>query len=351
MTVEDKKPEAVLVTGASGYIASWVVKYLLDEGFAVHGTVRSLNEESRYRHLQALAGAKERLRLFEADLLHEGSFDAAMEACAAVFHTASPFRAVGIKNPRMELIEPAVSGTGNVLRSAGRSPGVRRVVLTSSVAAIYGDAADVQEYPGGIMTEANWNNSSSDSHQAYSYSKTLAEKEAWKIAKEQNRWQLVVINPGFVFGPSLTPRTDSTSINSLLAMLNGKYRAGVPDYRFAMVDVRDVARAHVNALLRPGSSGRHILAAETLGFVEMARLLREYRGDRYPIPKSALPSWLLYAVGPFMGFGWKFNRRNLGIPVAFDNTYSKTDLGIDYRPMRQTLLDHLEQIERDGLLG
>ena len=350
MTLKVDTPDTVLVTGASGYIASWVIKYLLDEGFTVHGTVRNLSEESRCRHLQALDGAKERLRLFEADLLHEGSFDSAMEACAAVFHTASPFRAIGVVNPRKELIEPAVSGTGNVLRSVNRSSEVHRVVLTSSVAAIYGDAADVLEYPGGIMTESNWNNSSSDSHQPYSFSKTLAEKEAWKIAKEQIRWSLVVINPGFVFGPSLTPRTDSTSIDSLLTMLNGKFKAGVPDYHFAMVDVRDVARAHVNALLRPGSSGRHILAAETLSFIEVARILREYRGDRYPIPKSVLPSWLLYAVGPFMGFGWKFNRRNLGIPIAFDNTYSKTDLGIDYRPMRQTLLDHLEQIESDGLL-
>jgi nucleoside-diphosphate-sugar epimerase len=346
------KNQPVLVTGASGYIASWVVKDLLEAGFTVHATVRDIRNEDKYRHLLVLEGAGGgNLRIFEADLLREGSFAEAMAGCAGVFHTASPFRIQGVKDAQKELIGPALAGTRNVLGAVANTDTVRRVVLTSSMAAIYGDAADVMGYPDATMTEDCWNESSTPTYQSYSYSKTVAEREAWSLAAAQNRWDLVVINPGFVVGPSLTNRRDSTSIDTILSLINGRFKSGVPEIYFACVDVRDVARAHVNAWLRTASSGRHILAAEPLSMLQIASILREHCNGRYPIPTAELPAFLLYLAGPFIGFGWKYIRRNLGIPMKFDNRYSKIDLGMEFRPLRQTLLDHLGQLERDGLVG
>ena len=139
----EKTFSPVLVTGATGYIASWIVKKLLERGFTVHGTVRNLNDLQKIEHLlQLRAEYPGRLMLFEADLMKEESFDEAMEGCEIVIHTASPFFVQHIKDPDKQLIQPAQLGTRNVLLTANQHPTVKKVVLTSSVAAIYGDAAD-----------------------------------------------------------------------------------------------------------------------------------------------------------------------------------------------------------------
>ncbi len=345
------KSRPVLVTGATGYIASWVIKYLIDEGFTVHGTVRDTSNHEKSAHLFELGEKKPgKLKLFNADLLKEGSFAEAMEGCSLVIHTASPFFVQGIKDPQKQLIDPAVKGTKNVLMTANNTESVSRVVLTSSVVAIFGDAVDKFNTKNGVFTEREWNTTSSLTHQPYSYSKTLAEKEAWKLAGEQNRWDLVVINPGFVMGPSQSKRTDSTSIDFMRSMVNGKFAMGVPDFYFAMVDVREVARAHVNAGLLEKASGRHALVTETVNALDVADMLRDNFRNRFKIPKRKLPNLMIYLFGPFQGFGWKYLRKNLGIPFYIDNTYSKTDLGMEYRPIRETLTGHVEQLERDGLI-
>ena len=157
------------------------------------------------------------IKYFKSDLLHEGSYADAMQGCSIVFHTASPFT-IDVKDPQKELVDPAVLGTRNVLEEANRSNTVRRVVLTSSCAAIYGDNADCQAAPGGVLTEEVWNTSSSLTHQAYSYSKTQAEKAAWEIADKQDRWDLVVINPSFVLGPGINPNATSESFAMVKAV-------------------------------------------------------------------------------------------------------------------------------------
>lgn len=209
--IDQQKP--VLVTGGTGYIASWIIKQLLEEGKKVRTTVRNLSDKKKYEHLSRMAeSAKGSLSFFEADLLKKGSFLEAMNGCELVIHTASPFKISGLKDAQKELVEPALEGTRNVLESVNQTENVIRVVLTSSIVAVVGDAIDIQQTRDGIFTEADWNFSSSVNHQPYPYSKMLAEKLAWEMVGQQNRWDLVVINPGFVMGPSLSQRTDSTSI-------------------------------------------------------------------------------------------------------------------------------------------
>jgi nucleoside-diphosphate-sugar epimerase len=334
-----------VVTGASGYVASWVVFELLSRGATVRGTVRDPHDRDKCRHLldmgQDLSG---NLELARADLLEPQSFDEAIDGAGAVLHTASPFIVGRIKDAQSQLIEPAVQGTQNVLDSVNRSQSVKSVVVTSSVAAIYGDAGDLQDKTNGVFTEDDWNTTSTVHHQPYNYSKTMAEKTAWAMQRAQSQWKLAAINPAFVFGPSKTPRTDSESIKLMHDMIRGVYRFGAPPLCFGIVDVRDVAKAHVEAAIRPEAEGRFILAADSKTFLEMGRILRRRLGDRYPFPKSEIPKPILYLVGPTQGFSWKYWRRNAGYRVAFDNSRSRKILDIDYRPVEETIVEHAEQL-------
>jgi len=346
-------PSPIAVTGASGYIASWIVKYLLEAGVTVHGTVRDATNTKKVKHLTELAqeGDQGELKLFDADLLVPGSFDAAVDGCAAVIHTASPFFLAGIKDAQKQLVDPALEGTRNVLGTCSKATTVTKVVLTSSAAAVYGDNVDAEKAPGGVLDETHWNRSSSLSVNPYSYSKTVAEREAWKIADAQSQWSLAVINPTFVMGPSLSARTDSTSVGVMRQMTDGTFRFGAPDLSMGVVDVRDVAMAHVLAAANEKVKGRHLLAARSMSFVDIGQTLREQVGDKYPFPKGRLPGALLYLIGPAQGLSWRYLRNNIGKPIAFDTTRSRAQLELKYRPVEQTLQDTIEQLEASGLAG
>lgn len=344
------KEKTVLVTGATGYIASWVVKYLLEEGYTVHATVRDKNK--RVEYLKILSDKySDKLYLFNADLLEKGSFKEAMQGCEAVIHMASPFVISKVKDAEKELIQPALEGTRNVLESVNETESVKKVVLTSSVGAIYCDAIDIEDTRNEIFTEENWNTVSSPTYQPYQYSKKIAEKEAWKIDKSQNRWKLAVINPGFVLGPSLTDRNDSASIDFMLSLMNGKLRIGVPELYTSIVDVRDVAKAHIKAFENDNISGRYIVVNESHSMKKIADILLSKYSGKYPIPKNILPKTLMYLLGPFVGFSWKGINRNIGIAIKFDNTKSKKELGISYIELEKTVLEHAEQIINSGLLA
>ena len=169
--IDTNKP--VLVTGATGYVAGRLVEKLLTEGFTVHAAVRTPNDKDKTQYLDALAAKfPGEIKYFKSDLLEEGSYDEAMKGCELVFHTASPFIRV-FKDPQKDLVDPAKKGTKNVLGSANKTESVKRVVVTSSCAAIYGDGVDVLEMPNQELTEDLWNTSSSLDHQPYSFSKTV----------------------------------------------------------------------------------------------------------------------------------------------------------------------------------
>lgn len=348
-TIDLSKP--VCVTGASGYIASWIVRYLLEQGHVVHATVRDPAKASAVAHLKKAAeGVRGELKLFAADLLKPGSFDEAVQGCELVIHTASPFVIRGFTDAQAALIRPAVEGTENVLNACNRAGGVKRVVLTSSVASIYGDAVEILQAPGGVFTEQLWNNTSSVHHQPYSYSKVMAERKAWDICKRQNAWDMVTINPSLVMGPALTTQTQSTSIDVMRDLGSGRQRTGVPMLEFGIVDVREVAQAHILAGFNPQAEGRYILSGHTASLLGMADVLRT-RFPQYPLPTRQLPKFLVKLVAPIAaGVSRDFIEKNVGYTLKLDNSRSVQTLGVTYRPLADTLCEHFSQMIEDGLL-
>jgi nucleoside-diphosphate-sugar epimerase len=348
-TIDQTKP--VLVTGGTGYLASWIVKQLLDQGLEVRTTVRDLAQKEKFAHLTTLAvKSAGTLQFFEADLLKKGSFSEAMTGCELVIHTASPFIISGVKNAQKELLEPALEGTRNVLDSVNANESVKRVVLTSSVAAVYGDAIDIQKTKNGVFTEEHWNLTSSVDHQPYSFSKTMAEKLAWSMAEKQSRWDLLTINPGFIMGPSLSKRTDSTSIEIMIQLAAGKFKTGVPSGTMSFVDVRDVAQAHILAGFTPNASGRHICSADEKSFLDMADVIRASHPE-FPLPKKFVPKWLFSLIAPMVGFTRKYVKLNVGFDLRMDNSYIKKDLGLEFLPFEKTINDHFQQLLTDGIIN
>ncbi len=342
----------VMVSGASGYLASWMVKMLLEDGVDVHATVRDLSNSTKVEPLKAAAHTSPgNLKLFESDLMEKGSFDEPMQDCELVFHAASPFLLTGISNPEQEVIQPAMEGTCNILASANKNQTVKRIVHTSSVVANFGDNVDIELTKEGIFTEDDWNQTSSADHQPYPYAKTLAEKEAWSIAGQQDRWDLLTILPGWILGPSLSKRKDSASIKTMIEYGNGTFKSGVPDIAIPMVDVRDVATAHIRAGFTPEAGGRNIVVSEVATLMDIANILRENFGDAYPFPKRLVPKLLFWLIAPMVGRTRKYVSRNVGIPIKIDNSRSKTDLNMSYLPFEQTIRDHFQQILDDGLLA
>lgn len=287
----------VLVTGGTGFVASHCVMALLAAGHDARATVRSLAREDELRALLRGAGAAgDRVSVFAADLQADAGWSAAVEGCDYVLHVASPFPSA-VPRDADELIVPARDGTLRVLRAA-RDAGVRRVVITSSFAAIgYGGA-------GGrttAFTEQDWTNPDAPGVQPYPQSKTLAERAAWDfVAREGGGLELAVVNPVGVFGPVLGPHR-STSALLVKRLLDGAM-PGCPDLWFGAVDVRDVAALHLMAMTDPRARDERFLATggDFMSVVEIARVLREGIGAAArKVPTRALPNWLVRVVARF----------------------------------------------------
>ncbi|WP_033280736.1 NAD-dependent epimerase/dehydratase family protein [Streptomyces sp. NRRL F-525] len=335
--------ETVLVTGGSGFVGSHLVRQLLERGYRVHTTVRSLGNEAKVAPLRAMGdqfpGA---LGLFEADLLTEGSFDAAMDGCRVVFHVASPFlMPEKIKDGQKDVVEPALTGTRNVLAGIERTPGVEKLVFTSTVGAIFGDYVDVLAMKDETLSEDYFNTTSTVENNPYHYAKTVAERAAWDAQQAQNRWRMVSVNPGLILGPSLTPASDSGSLFLLDELFKGYFFYGAPDFSFTVADVRDVASAHIAAAENPDAHGRYIVAAARMAsFLDMSRALRQHHPRDYRLPRHGLPHWPVRVLGPAFGLTQDYIRKHLGIRFPVDNRRGVKELGIDYRPLEETLLDH-----------
>lgn len=340
---------AVMVTGATGYVAGWLVKGLLEAGHTVHAPVRNPDDANKVKPLQAMADAAPGdIRFFKADLLDTGSYDEAAAGCTVIFHTASPF-VMKVKDPQRDLVDPAVKGTRNVLETANRTESVQRVVVTSSCAAIYGDNADMLDMPGQIMTEQVWNTTSSLDHNPYQYSKTMAERAAWEVADAQDRWKLVVVNPSLVLGPATNPaHATSESFEIVKQLGDGTMRTGAPHIGVCTIDVRDLAQAHIAAGFVDGANGRNIISSTDTTIMGLADALRDKYGSDYPLPKSTVPKFLVWLVGPFLGYSRKFVSRNVGHDLRADNSKAVRELGLSFRPLKETMEDMFGQMIEAG---
>jgi nucleoside-diphosphate-sugar epimerase len=289
----------VLVTGGTGFIGAHCLVQLLAAGHETRATVRDLKRESDVRATLRQGGAGEvgeRLTLFRADLNADAGWAEAAAGYDFVLHVASPFPSRAPKDEN-DLIAPARDGALRVLKAA-RDAGVKRVVLTSSFAAIgYGAPKDRT----AAFTEKDWTNLNDPTVQPYAKSKTIAERAAWDfIAREGGGLELAVINPVFVFGPVLGPDT-SPSILLVRRLMDGSL-PGCPDLTLGAVDVRDVADLHLRCMTDPAARGERFLAVsgDFVSMREIARMLKEGLGDlARKVPTRNLPTWLMRVVGLF----------------------------------------------------
>ncbi|XP_030485843.2 tetraketide alpha-pyrone reductase 1 [Cannabis sativa] len=270
----------VCVTGASGFLASWLVKRLLLSGYHVIGTVRDPGNEKKVGHLWKLEGAKERLELVKADLMEEGSFDEAIMGCHGVFHTASPVLKPS-SDPKAEILQPAIDGTLNVLRSCKKNPSMRRVVLTSSSSTMR--ARDDFD-PNIPLDELSWSSIElCEKLQIwYVLSKTLAEKAAWEFCNK-NGIDLVTVLPSFLIGPSLPPTLCSTA-SDVLGLLKGETEKFQFHGRMGYVHIDDVATCHILVFEHKNANGRYLCSSTVLDIDELASFLSK-RYPYLPIPK------------------------------------------------------------------
>ncbi|KAB5573117.1 hypothetical protein DKX38_000311 [Salix brachista] len=312
--------QTVCVTGAGGFIASWIVKLLLEKGYSVKGTVRNPGDPKN-SHLMELEGAQERLTLCKADLLDYESLQEAIQGCDGVFHTASP-----VTDDPEQMVEPAVNGTKNVIMAAAEAK-VRRVVFTSSIGTVY---MDPNRSPDAVVDESCWSDLEfcKSTKNWYCYGKTVAEQDAWDVARKKGV-DLVVVNPVLVIGPLLQPTVNASTIH-ILKYLTGSVKTYANSVQ-AYVHVRDVALAHILVFETPSASGRYICSERMLHRGEVVEILAKFFPE-YPIPTKCSDE--------------KNPRKQ---PYKLTNQKIK-DLGIEFTPVKQCLYETVKSLqEKDHL--
>uniref|UniRef100_A0A0D6QST0 cinnamoyl-CoA reductase n=1 Tax=Araucaria cunninghamii TaxID=56994 RepID=A0A0D6QST0_ARACU len=314
------KQGTVCVTGAGGFIASWLVKALLSRGYTVIGAVRN-PDDGKYGHLTQLEGAKERLRLVRADILDYHSLVTAFRDCDGVFHMACL-----LTDDPEQVIEPAIRGTTNVLDACAECR-VKRIVVTSSVGAVY---MDPKREPHVIVDDNCWSDLEycTQTKNWYCYAKTVAEKAAWKRAEEKNL-DMVVVNPCIVLGPLLQSSMNASTAH-IMKYLTGSAKT-YANLTQAYVDVRDVALAHILVYETPSASGRYLCAESTMHRGELVALLAQLF-PQYPLPLVCSDQ--------------KNPRKE---PYKFSNEKIK-NLGLSFTPMKKCLADTVASLQDKGFL-
>mmetsp|Transcript_2906 Transcript_2906/g.4351 ORF Transcript_2906/g.4351 Transcript_2906/m.4351 type:complete len:355 (+) Transcript_2906:111-1175(+) len=341
------KPK-VLITGVSGYIGSYVCKTFLEHGgFNVRGTVRDKSSESKIAPLRIGYGDElfARLELVNADLMNEDSIMAAAEGCDYIVHTASPVCDIGkVFENEDEIIKPAVDGTLAIMKAARKNK-AKKVVITSSIAAVAGDTSDK------VFTEEDWTDITKEGLATYHKSKTLAEKAAWDFVAElpnDEKIPLVTINPGIVLGPNVSTGS-SESLDFCKNLMLGKWPM-YPSQKVGFVDVRDVSKAHLEGLLRDEANDkRFILCAESPELVEFVRPLEAKFGKDYPVRAKEMPKFM-----PMVMRLWNPEMAELykawGKGVLCDGSRAAEILGIEYIGLEKCMVEMADSMISTGCI-
>lgn len=340
--------KTVAVTGGSGYVGAHVVSQLLEKGYAVRATVRSKPHEDDFLSTRVARG--DALTIVPGcDLSIPGSFDDAFQGCDAVFHVASPF---GINKSSLSgterFVTPAVQGTVNVLTSCAKSASVKRVILTSSMAAIVGPVKN-----GHTYSERDWNESSNAENDPYGYSKVAAEKRAWRfMLQTKPSFDLVVVNPGLVVGPTLTGRSNEGSIEFAKRLCGGKMPFDV-NLNMRFVDVRDVAAVHVACLETKTASGRYLTVSRCAFVPEAVEICKTSKhAKKLKFPKFTMPKPVVVLFGwAFAGMSPQKAHTLIGASFGVDNMKVRQQLKIEFRSLETSLLDMIDDLVEWKILG
>jgi dihydroflavonol-4-reductase len=335
-------PETVLVTGGSGFLGGWCLVELLQHGYEVRTTVRDLEREAEVRAaVESQVDAGDRLTVLAADLRDDEGWEQAVDGCDYVLHVASPFPPVQPKDPD-ELIVPAREGTLRVL-GAALEAGARRVVVTSSVAAIGGGTWK------SPLDEENWTDLDHPKLSPYVRSKTIAERAAWDFVREAGATdRLAVVNPGAILGPLLSS-DGSFSLQIIERLLEGM--PGVPRIGFSFVDARDVAAMQIKAMLAPEAGGeRFIAVGQFTWMTEAAAVLRDRLGPgAAKVPKRNVPDLLVRALGVFDP-SIRSVVGQLGRKQEYKNEKARTVLGWSPRPIDESIVETAQSMIDQGVV-
>jgi len=333
----------VLITGIDGFVAKHCAVAFLDAGYQVRGSVLNPAWADNARATLANFADTSRLEFVTADLLSDAGWDAAVDGCEVVAHVASPDPLAQPRDPD-ELIRPAVDGSLRVLR-ASRAHEARRVVHTSSIFAAYYGRRDKT----GPFDPDDWSDLDGPGITPYARSKTLAERAAREFVAEKGGPEYVSLLPGYIFGPTLDTNL-SASITLIKLLMDGKY-PGVPRLCMPVVDVRDVAYAHLAAAEAPEiDGGRYLLVAESKWMIDVAGDLRACAGQAgSKAPRRELPDWTMRLVGLFDRPARSVTAE-LGRAVRFDTSATVQDLGIRFRPAREAVCAAAQSLVELGLV-
>lgn len=340
-------PKLVLVTGTNGYIASMTVKMLLKQGFRVRGMVQDPTDETKTADLKALPFSDTHLELVKLELMgDEESFLAAVEGVEWIMHMASP---VTLQERNDEnVVQPALQDTMAMLRAAHQMPTVKKFVLTSSAAAM--DAGR----PSKIFTEEDWSDLDGDNVFAYDKPKTLAKKAAWEfMEKNDTNFTLSVINPSFVIGPVASSRV-ATSSQIISRPMNALDPAS-PNLWLELVDVRNVAQAHINAARFKEAAGKRFVLSNfddgEMFFPELIRILKkEFEPMGYKLRTAILPKWIVWLISLFDADLAGVYHYLDDDARHFDNARSKEILQLKYRPIKETIIEGAHSMVKYGLV-
>ena len=282
--------EKVLVTGSTGFIGLHCIHQLIEKGYSVNGTLRSKSREEEVRSSLKKANLSDaNLSLYECDLMSDDGWEKAIDGCDYVLHIASPF-INGLPDHEDDLIKPALTGTQRILELSATNPQIKKIIITSSFAAV-GDTFNGQT----VFNESDWSDPNNNKISAYNKSKTLAEKSAWDFMESNPSFKLTVINPVGVIGPMLSDDIGTSNL-FVKKILDGS-TPGNPGLHIGFVDVRDVARAHVDSIKNEKSDNKRIiLSKDEIWVSELSEILRNLG---YKAPKRNIPKWLISVLSVF----------------------------------------------------